>query len=56
MNEKLSEQPNIPTQSSDDAGVLGKLSDITKHETEQLSGLPHSTFQPKRRQGTGGKP
>ena len=46
-------QSDIAVQSFDDAGVLGKLTDMTIQETKSTS-EPYSAFKPKCRQGTGG--
>ncbi|XP_043262895.1 piwi-like protein Ago3 [Colletes gigas] len=55
------EQPSIPASSGDDAGVLGKLSDITIEETAskkyaQDSKSSYQRPEPVNRKGTGGKP
>lgn len=46
-------QSDIAEQSFDDAGVLGKLSDMTVQETKSTS-EPYTPFKPKSRQGTSG--
>ncbi|XP_076749124.1 argonaute 3 [Xylocopa sonorina] len=54
--DKPPEQPSIPTPSSDDAGMLGKLSDTTVHETKISPESTVPSSKPVCRQGTGGKP
>ncbi|XP_043787513.1 piwi-like protein Ago3 [Apis laboriosa] len=53
LNETIPQQPNIVKNSSDDAGVLGKLSDITIQENKPKSEASH---KPMSHQGTEGEP
>ncbi|XP_003704269.1 argonaute 3 [Megachile rotundata] len=51
-----SQQPTVPVPPVVDEGVLGKLSDITIHDTPSTTESSCPPPQPISRQGTGGKP
>nr|ACV84373.1 argonaute Ast1 variant [Apis mellifera] len=53
LNETSLQQPNIAKNSSDDAGVVGKLSDITIQENKPKS---EASCKPMSHQGTEGEP